>query len=321
MAARISFASFNLLNFQKVGESVHRGDPVTQADYDKKRDWIRGRVIELDADIIFFQELWAKSCLDDVLNVPELAAYKAVYLKDNWYNIAVAAVVRTPWRVKHKQVIKDFPFSNLTKIDAGDGEDDDYTIDIKRFSRSILRLRLEHTTSASTPEILVYGAHLKAKLPTKVYQVPGKHQNGVGSAVSTIRRTAEAAALRWILTDQMKRDNTPTVVIGDLNDDPRSNTLSILTEEPNMSPGARGGDTSLYSALQLKQLESFRDIYYTHEFRERKDALDHILVSKEFLAGATGRKWKLDGLKIWADFIDEHNKLKSDHGIIKASFR
>ena len=60
---------------------------------------------------------------------------------------------------------------------------------------------------------------------------------------STIRRTAETAALRMVLTDHLSSDNKSTVVICDLNDDPDSNTLTIITEQPNMPKNATGGRT------------------------------------------------------------------------------
>lgn len=321
MVAKISFASFNLFNFQKAGGKVY-DTIVTRPEYIKKLEWTQQRIIDLDADVIIFQELWAKSCLDDVFKHPKLANYTPIYIGNKWYQIAVAAAVRTPWRVKQKKVIKNFPFSSLIKIDLNDGEDDDLKVNIKRFSRSVLRLKLEHTSSAKTPGIILYGAHLKAKIPSDTPQVQSKHRAAIGGAISTIRRTAEAAALRWMLTNHMKGSSaSPTVVIGDLNDDPRSNTLAILTEQPTMTPAARGGDTALYSSLLMQQFSlSFRDVYYTYEYKNRKDAIDHILVSEEFFASSNRKIWKLKETRIWNDFIEDNHSHTSDHGIIRASF-
>ena len=64
-----------------------------------------------------------------------------------------------------------------------------------------------------------------------------KHAKGIGSAISTIRRTAEAAALRFILSEQMKQTQTPVIVIGDINDGQHSNTANILTEQPKFLVG------------------------------------------------------------------------------------
>ena len=45
-----------------------------------------------------------------------------------------------------------------------------------------------------------------------------------------IRRTAESAALRVMLTDVMKGTVTPVIVLGDLNDGQHSNTINILSD-------------------------------------------------------------------------------------------
>lgn len=44
------------------------------------------------------------------------------------------------------------------------------------------------------------------------------HANALGQAMSTIRRTAQATALRVLLTEVMKGTVTPVIVLGDVND-------------------------------------------------------------------------------------------------------
>ena len=322
MAKPISFASFNLYNFQYKGEKVYKR-VIPEDEYNNKVKWVRAQLIALNADVVALQELWDKRCLEDVLaDTPELADYQPYYLADNWYNIAVAALVRKPWRVKSKKVIKKFPFTNLNKVDQGDGEDDEVEVKIEQFSRSILRLKLEHTDSATTPDVMAFCCHLKSKLHTDIKKgIPEAHKAAVGAAISTIRRTAEAAALRWILNKHMKGSNSiPTVVLGDLNDDPRSNTVAILTEQPTLQSSATGADEALYSALQLHQLKSFRDVYYTHEFNDQRDAIDHILVSEEFFEHSRDKRWRLKDVKIWNDHIHNESREQSDHGLITAYF-
>lgn len=319
MSGNISFASFNLYNFQEAGKNVYK-TPVSQQVYDAKLDWTREMVKKLDADIIAFQELWSKNCLEDVFNVSTLSNYELVYLKDSWYGIAVALAVRSPWKLENKTLIKNFPFNNIVKVDEQDGEDDEVNIEIKRFSRTIIKAELKNNDQ-SVPNTYVFATHLKAKLPTRVKAISNQHERCIGSAISTIRRTAEAAALRWILTDHLKNNSVPTVVLGDLNDAPNSNTLALLTEQPSLSSSAKGRDTALYSALQLQQLKSFRDIFYTHEFNRLKDTLDHILVSEEFFESSNDAKWKHEYTRVWNDFIEDDLKFTSDHGVIKASFK
>jgi endonuclease/exonuclease/phosphatase family metal-dependent hydrolase len=321
MPAPISFASFNLYNFQAAGKRIRGRSVVSDEDYALQRDWTVHKLRELNADVIAFQELWSKSCLDDVLSHPGLENYTAHYIKDDWYDIANALVVKAPWSVAGDiEVIKNFPFDQLIKVDEGDGEDDEVAVNITRFSRSVIKARLQHDDD-DTPDVTVFACHLKSKMPARASSVDSRYQKAAGSALSTIRRTAEATALRIMLVDHLSGQGTPTVVLGDLNDDPLSNTLNIITDQPRMTKRSRGGDRSLYSALFLEQMRSFRDVFYTHEHSNHRDVLDHVLVSEEFFEHSTDSVWELEEVLIFNDHIDDKRQYTSDHGIIKASFR
>lgn len=322
MPAPVSFASFNLYNFQATGKRMRRTAKVSAAHYKLQRDWTVQKLLELNADVIAVQELWSKSCLEDVLSRPGLEDYTAHYIKDEWYDIANALIVKKPWVVKGQvEVIKQFPFEQLVKLADDSGEDDEVRVDIKRFSRSVLKATLR-CERRGTPNITVFACHLKSKLPASIGRgVKRQYKSAVGSALSTIRRTAEATALRMMLVDHLQGSSTPTVVLGDLNDDPLSNTLTLITEQPAMTRRSRGRDKSLYSALFLEQLRSFRDVFYTHEHANHKGVLDHILVSEEFFEASDDARWRLEEVVILNDHIDDKQKHTSDHGIIKASFR
>ena len=321
MPADVSFASFNLYNFQKAGLKTYGNTPVTPQEYTAKRDWTRQTLIKLNADVVAFQELWHKDCLDDVLNTPELADYQPIYIGDQWYNIAVALIVRKPWQLDGQaEIIKSFPFSELIKVDEDNGEDDEVEVTINRFSRSVLKATLTHNTSSTTPPITVFCCHFKSKVPTYIRELDSPYESAIQSAISTIRRTAEATALRMMLMDTLSGEGTPTVVLGDLNDEELSNTLNLITNQPTISTRSRGSDTSLYSTLQFQQLQSFRDVYYTHEHNNHKGVLDHILVSEEFFEYSSDVVWKHQQTRILNDHIDDDNPATSDHGIIVSSF-
>lgn len=321
MPADIRFASFNLYNFQKAGLTTYGSEPVTPEAYAAKRDWIRAMLIRMDADVVALQELWHPDCLRDVLAVPELADYEPVFIGPEWYNIAVAMLVRRPWQVTEKENIKRFRFSKLVKLDEGDGRDDDVAVSIKQFSRTIIKATIEHASDTRTPPLTVFACHLKSKLPAQVSGIARAYSGAVGSALATIRRTAEATALRILLVDHMRGSGTPTVVMGDLNDDPLSNTLSLISELPSMTPRARGVDKALYSTLFLQQLKSFRDVFYTHQHEHHRSVLDHILVSEEFFEYSPDCIWKHQDTRIFNDHIDDDHPYSSDHGIICSAFR
>ena len=177
----------------------------------------------------------------------------------------------------------------------------------------------------------MFVAHLKSKLPTQIdgetwYDADPEtyrdHRNALGAAISTIRRTAEATALRVLLTEVMKGTETPVLVLGDLNDGQHSNTINILTEQPNYLVGeSRGGaDIGLYTAQTLQEYRDTRDVYYTHVHQDLRESLDHVLVSEQFYDHSRQRQWLFDGLSINNDHLNDEDHRATgtgDHGVVK----
>ena len=162
---------------------------------------------------------------------------------------------------------------------------------IPGFSRPVLHFQVALRDDPPLTEVFV--AHLKSKLPTQINGEPWydadpetyrDHRNALGGAISTIRRTAEATALRVLLTEVMKGTETPVMVLGDLNDGQHSNTINILTEQPNYLVGESqgGADIGLYTAQTLQEYRDTRDVYYTHVHQDLRESLDHVLVSEQF---------------------------------------
>jgi len=148
----------------------------------------------------------------------------------------------------------------------------------------------------------------------------------IGSAISTIRRTAEATALRVLLNAVMKETDTPVIVLGDCNDGQHSNTLNILTGQPRYLVGdsAGGADTGLYTAQTLQEYRDTRDVYYTHVFQDLRESLDHVLVSEQFYDNSRKRRWLFDGLVINNDHLNtEDHKANgsTDHGVVQVHFK
>lgn len=329
----ISFATFNLYNLQLPGVPMYYGNAYGQAEYDAKIAWSAQQLRKLDADVIAFQELWSADALRDVFDAAGLSAdYELVFIGDEWYSIAVAAAVRRPWRLKAKANHKAFPDGTvLLKRPTEGGEDDDVKVDITYFSRTVLELTIDHPEVDDVPAIKVFAAHLKSKLETPLdlpeREVPAvnRHAGALGAAISTIRRTAEAAALRVLLNLEMDETDTPVVVLGDLNDDPASNTVAIVSDAPpfRLYEKSRTGWTSdlgLYSAGALQQLRSLRDVYYSYIHKGIRQTLDHVLVSEQFYDFSTDRRWSFKEARIWNDYLDDDDPATTDHGVMRAEF-
>jgi endonuclease/exonuclease/phosphatase family metal-dependent hydrolase len=336
----VSFASFNLLNLQLPGLPWRGAARYTQKQYDEKLDWSAEMLRHLDADIMAFQELWSPQCLLDlVARAGQDHRYELAFLREEgWYDIAVAAAVRPPWKVLAKTIHKDFPPGfvlrkrRVTRDGGNEDQDDDIEVMIDIFSRSIVQLTIGHESAREVPAMEVFCVHLKSKLPTPLdaqeRNEPGvrAHATALGAAISTIRRTAESAALRIILNEVMAGSDVPVVVLGDYNDSPNSNTLGIVTERPSFrffadSLSGRRSDRGLYIAGALQQLRSFRDVHYTHIYDGEYDSLDHVLVSEQFYDHSDKRIWSFREMRVWNDHLGpEKTHPASDHGLVCARF-
>jgi endonuclease/exonuclease/phosphatase family metal-dependent hydrolase len=331
---QVRFATCNLYNLNEPGLRIYTDkDGWSQEAYKKKLSWTAQAITTVQADVWAFQELWHTDSLKNVFSTASLSDQYTLLVPPNHagQRIVCAGAVRSNILVGKPEWIDTFP--EYFRLSSG-GDDDQTSkiaVQIDRFSRPVLHFEIKPRSNGK--RIHVYACHFKSKGPTKIYREPwytaqvySKHSEAIGAAISTIRRTAEATAMRLLLTERMKGTNTPVVVMGDLNDAQHSNTLNILTGQPNylLSGLSEGGsDVDLYSVGTLQEYRSQRDVYYTHVFNKTRESLDHILVSQEFYDNSRNRIWAFKGAEISNDhlnFNDHKETGSSDHGIVRATF-
>lgn len=335
---RFSVATFNLFNLQDAGKDMHRGAAWTEEQFEKKVWWTAWQLETLNPDIVGLQELWSKTALEKVLNAGGdglRERYDVLAEPATGKKIVCAALVRKglldgapQWQDKFPDALK-----LQSSDDANDPQAPRINVTINKFSRPVLNFRVQ--LRDDEPATQVYVVHLKSKLPTAVSTEswfeadPGlykPHQTALGAAISTVRRTAEAAAVRVMLTDVMKGSTTPVIVLGDINDGQHSNTANILTEQPRYLVGEStgGADVGLYTAQTLQEYRDTRDVYYTHVHQDLRESLDHVLVSEQFYDNSRKRRWLFDGLVINNDHLNFDNQKDvgtGDHGVVKVSFK
>ncbi len=333
---QFSVASFNLYNLQLPGQRMNpRQQPWTEEEYARKLRWCADRLRDLQADIIGLQELWHADPMHAILERANLDDdYDLLAEPATGGRIICAALVRKGLLRGTPTWVERFPDALRLQSSTADPQAPDIQVGIDGFSRPVLTF--EVALREAPPLTRVYVAHLKSKLPTEIHREPwyepdvhGDHRTALGGALSTIRRTAEATALRVLLTQQMKGTVTPVIVLGDLNDGQHSNTINILTEQPRYLVGDTkgGGDISLYTAQTLQEYRDTRDVYYTHVHEDLRESLDHVLVSEQFYDHSLRRLWLFDGLAISNDHLNDTEsavhraKGTGDHGIVKVAFR
>jgi predicted extracellular nuclease len=322
---QLSFATFNLRNLNLPGLRMHDdATGWTLAEFNAKIRWSAAQLSLLKPDVIGVQELWHKDALEQLkLSVGTgdeydvLAPANALGTK-----IQCAALVKKGLLIAGSpRWISDFPPAFALKSPGNDAQTPDISVNISGFSRPVLHFTI--APRSDSPAINVYVCHLKSKLPERV---PGVHSINLGAALSTIRRTAEVSALRFILTEQMRGNDTPAVVLGDINDGMLSNTANILTAQPRYLVGNRlgGADSALYTTQTLQEFRDTRDVYYTHLHEGMRESLDHILVSEQFYDHSDKRLWFFQELVVNNDHLnfDNHTETgSSDHGVVRATFR
>lgn len=332
---RFRVATFNLYNLQLPGETMNPGQRVwTTDEYERKLAWIGVQLHSIEADVIGLQELWHRDAMAAALTRAGLDdTYELLAEPADGDRIVCAALVRRGLRVGEPEWIDRFPDAvRLQSSTPMDPQSPGILVTIPRFSRPVLRVAIALRDDLPPTEVFV--THLKSKLPIRIdtevwFEAdPDRyrpHQTALGAALATIQRTAEATALRVLLTERMKGTVTPVIVLGDINDGQHSNTLNILTEQPRYLVGdSRGGaDIGLYTAQTLQEYRDTRDVYYTHVHEDLRESLDHVLVSEQFYDNSRRRVWLFDGLIINNDHLnaDDHRAAGTgDHGVVAVSF-
>lgn len=213
---------------------------------------------------------------------------------------------------------------------------------LKKFTRPILKARIrlpsefhggQGVGKGESAEVTVFSAHLKSKRPLRV-KTEGStaiksayrylREQALGDTRSLLLRGLEAAALRAYVLDELERyPHRPVLVIGDLNDGPRSVTTQVAggLQQPLIHGGIEPewdrredmleavADFSLYSAYDLQTQRTHRDIYYTHLFDGFHDTLDHVMVSSHFVPkwqrGGRGQRniGKVGNLRVFNDHL------------------
>jgi endonuclease/exonuclease/phosphatase family metal-dependent hydrolase len=330
-------ATANVLNLANPGRVFYDNQDVyTQRDFERKIDWLGGRIAALNADILTVQEVWDDAALKAAVHHSGLR-YSTVVVpgaenddKNNGVGDAKAprgGAVNTPrvgivtrLDVDNLQSISQFPDNMRIQVP----ELGEYA----KFERPpvLASLRMKHGQ-----RIHVLTAHLKSKRPKFLQDAQGTviedRDDDKVTARATLRslmiRGAEAAAMRCIVIDVLKRTHEPLIVMGDFNDGPHSVTTQMIaaTSEVAYDKGAR--DTALFNAYEVQgDMALKRDVAYSHIHQGYPEVLDQILVSEEFLYNSRNSIGDVRRVDYFNDHLQEgKDRARSDHGFVRAVLR
>ena len=336
MQQELRFATFNVLNLAPPGVRFYVDqEPYAQSEYEAKLQWTAQQLDLLDADVIGFQEIFSQAVLREVLARTQL--YRNAHhvgfdpeghadfdrnMRAGVLTPSVALVSRLPLagpgtchsRMPHGLTIAlpgaEAPVSAFTRpilhaqVIAGDDE-------------PVLPGR-----PAPKPQLIdVFVCHLKSKRPD--FQTTGlsteqdSYQLGLAMLRSMIRRGAEALGLRYLVSDQLRRQRRPLVVLGDFNDVAAAMTTQLVTGAAERRTVRDGPTDRLFDSYRIQtRSRPVRDVGYTHSHEGVMETIDHVLVSDAFEPGGANAI----GEVLEVIYINDHLRLRlpqaSDHGIV-----
>lgn len=288
--------------------------------YAKKVAWIANQMQLMKADIIGFQEVFHEQALREVVEASGM-------FKDP--HIAVASENGSLPRVG---IVSRFPILGHEVFEAFSEKLDieGLEVPISNFSRPVLAARVLLPGDIEATVVVV---HLKSKRPSlnENESMADPVDRAKGQARALIRRAAEASAIRQLLVETMLKNNHPVILLGDVNDSGSSVTTRIISgEQPyrnmDLKEKQRIWDVLLYHAKDIQARNSYHDFYYSHIHNGHHDALDHIMVSQEFIEQNPKSIARIGMVKVLNDHLlddtQSNQRIKawqSDHGQVIAS--
>ncbi len=326
----VKVGTFNVLNLAREGERYYPDEaPYSATEYEEKATWVAGQLQLMRADVVGFQEVFHEEALRDVCS-------RSGRFTDGTI-VAPGADGASGPRLGLASRLSTEPVTAITDFPAGlDVAVDGLALPVGTFSRPVLRTRVVLDPAEGTTAT-VFVVHLKSKRPIRDPQAPehDPREEALGKARALIRRAAEAAALRFLVIEEVTGNAQPAIVLGDLNDAARAVTTDIIMGDSpsrfwprDLDDRKAYWDRLLYSAYELTVRRTGRDVSYTHIFNGHYDNLDHILVSQEFYERNPQRIAEVVNLRYFNDHLfdsqlsnDRHGRTVSDHGQLVAEIR
>jgi predicted extracellular nuclease len=319
----IKVATFNVLNLLLPEVTYYDNKKYSQSEYERKIEWIANQLKIMNADVVGFQEVFQIEALQAAVDKSGIYNGSQVFVANQTGDLPRLAIV-SRFPVAEFKSFEDFPENSIIDIED-DVTQQKISLPYKKFSRPVLQADIKVHQDFL---ISFFVVHLKSKRPM-LYNGENR-DNPVhlakGKTRSLIIRAAETTAVRSILSETMKGNENPVVLMGDVNDGGTSVTTNIVSGEPPfrrlpMEVKQNIWDVLLYHVKDLQARKSYHDFYYTHVHNGHYDSLDHIMVSQELVSenprsiGRVGYVSLLNDHLFDSTLSDEKPKSwQSDHG-------
>jgi endonuclease/exonuclease/phosphatase family metal-dependent hydrolase len=326
-SASLVVATANVLNLANPGRQFYPNqDTYSQSEFERKIEWLGGRIAALNADVLAVQEVWDEAAIKAAVARSGLK-YSTVAVPGAENNENAKGAQGTPrvgivtrLEVEKLQSFSEFPTELRIQV-PGLGEH-------AKFERppALATLRMKHGQ-----KIHVLTAHLKSKRPKFLQDAQGQpledRADPKVAALATLRslmmRGAEAAAMRHIVCNVLHHSHEPLIACGDFNDSPHSVTTQMIAATSEVAYDKAARDAALWNAYEVQgEMALKRDVAYSHIHQGFPEVLDQIFVSEEFLYRS---KFSIGDVRR-VDYFNDHlqesrDRIRSDHGFVRAVMR
>lgn len=320
--ATLAVATFNMLNLALPQRAFYPNqDPYTQAEYQRKTEWLGLQLARLNADVVAAQEVWDEAALKDAVARSRLH-YSTIVAPGAEQGASGTPCLGLITRLKVDELV------SLPAFPAGMSVPVPELGEHTHFERPILKAQLR-TRQGQLLHVLV--AHLKSKRPKFLQDDQGNHLEDRDDprimARATLRslviRAAEAAALRAMVVDILKGTHEPLVLMGDLNDGPHAVTTQMVAATSEVAFNREARDTALFNAYEIQTGATLlRDVAYSHIHQGFAEVLDQIFVSEEFVTDSRFGLGDIRRVDYFNDHLNEgRDRIRSDHGFVRALLR
>lgn len=306
----LTVATWNVENLFLPGGDT---GPSSVEVYARKLEYLAATIDGIAVDVVCLQELGGPEPVADLVAAMDNALPHSVLGLPDERGIRVGVMSRYPIVETYDWL--EFPDGGLPDVKDPDGSV------LTAMGRGAVEVVLDLGDIAPGAKLRVVTAHLKSKIlsfPNDRFFPLDEDERARGAGFALMRRAAEAVAVRVELNRWMPRDpDIPVVLAGDLNDGPGAVTTALLAGPEDADPNRPdlGDPYRLYNlADRLPPERSFSRIY-----RNRRDLIDHILVSRPLLlAGVTADALVDDLIGIDENVVSRRDSVVPDHAMVFA---
>ncbi len=325
--ASLTVATANVLNLALPNRQFYDNqDPYTEAEYQRKLDWLGDALGRLQADVIAVQEVWDEAALKAAVSRSGAKHVKVIVPGAENDEHGKGGAQGTPC-VGLVTRLAGEDIKSFTELPPGHSVLIPELGEKTRFERAPLLARLRTREGRA---LYVLNLHMKSKRPKFLQDEHGKptedRQDPRAQARATLRslmiRATEAAAVRSIVCDVLSRTHEPLIVMGDFNDSPHSVTTQMVAATQEVAYDKAARDVALFNAYEVQGMPLKRDVAFSHIHQGSPETLDQILVSEEFLPHSRHSIGDVRRVDYFNDHLHEgKDRSRSDHGFVRAVLR